>query len=141
MRAGEPEDESWLFDAYKDALQPYVEEAWGWDETFQRSGYLEHLPSNSWIIARYKHRDIGGYVLKNRKDHFWLEMIVVLPRYRNLGIGSRMIEHIQGMADPIRLSVFKSSPAVSFYTQRGFVRQDQDEHTYKMEWVRAIGKK
>ena len=138
LRTGEPEDECWLFDAYKDAMQPHVEEAWGWDEKFQRNGFLEHLPGSSWIVVRYKHRDIGGYVLKTREDHFWLEMIIVLPRYRSQGIGSRIVEHIQGMADPVQLSVFKSSPAVKFYAELGFVQKDVDEHTYKMEWIREI---
>lgn len=136
MRSGEREDSDWLFDSYRQSMEPYIKAAWGWDEKFQREGFSRHLAFSDWIIIRYKHRDLGGYVLKTKSDHFWLELIVLKPSYQKRGIGSRVIEHIQGMADPLRLSVFKTSPAVNFYQKHGFVQYDQDDHSFKMEWQR-----
>jgi len=134
LRAGEDKDSDWLFDVYRQSMQPYVDASWGWDEDFQRQGFKQHMSASSWIIVRYKNRDLGGYVLKNKDDYFWLEMIIVLQRYRKSGIGSRIIEHLQSIAEPLRLSVFKESPAVSFYRKHGFNQYDHDEHSFKLEW-------
>ena len=134
LRGGEEKDSDWLFEVYRHSMQPYVHAAWGWDEDSQREGFEKHLSASSWIIVRYKNRDLGGYVLKNRDGYFWLEMLVVLQRYRKSGIGSRIIEHIQSIADPLKLSVFKGNPALSFYRKHGFQQYDQDEHSFKLEW-------
>jgi len=139
LRSGEQKDSEWLWDLYRQSMEDYVTVAWGWDEEFQRDGFAEHLGFNHWIIVRYKHRDLGGYVLKTRADHFWLELLVLKSEYQNRGIGSRVVEHLQDIAHPLRLSVFKTNPAVNFYLRHGFVRFAEDDHSFKMEWKRTPG--
>ena len=36
LRTGRKDDEDWLFQLFSSTMQDYIDDAWGWDELFQR---------------------------------------------------------------------------------------------------------
>lgn len=117
-------------------MKEHVERAWGWKEKFQLESFDKHLPSNEFqIIYNHKSR-VGAYLLKDKSDHFWLEMILIDPAYQNLGIGTKLINGILNntcsSTKPLRFSVIKGNPAINLYKRLGFSIYGEDDNFYKM---------
>lgn len=140
MRQGEPADMDWLYQTFKRTMQSFIKETWGWDELLQEHSFYENLPAKSFSIATLD-GDVGALNLREKEDHLWLEMVLVLPDYQRQGIGRFMLEYAQRQArkakKPLRLSVLKLNPARGFYRHMGFEQSDFDQWSYKMQWQYA----
>jgi len=137
MRQGEPTDMSWLYQTFKRTMQSFIKETWGWDELLQEHSFYENLPARSFAIAKLN-VDVGALNIREKTDHLWLEMVLVLPDFQGQGFGRLMLEYAQEQAfkakKPLRLSVLKLNPAHSFYRHMGFKQSDFDQWSYKMQW-------
>ena len=137
MRKGEPKDMGWLYQTFKVTMQRFIQETWGWDELLQEHSFHDNLPAKSFTIATLD-GDVGALNLREKTDHLWLEMLLVLPEYQGRGIGRQMLEHAQREArkaqKPLRLSVLKLNPAHGFYRHMGFEQSALDQWSYKMQW-------
>lgn len=131
----------WAYQIFKTCMQSYITQTWGWNELFQEHSFFENLPASSFIIASLGARedegvDIGGYFLKQKADHLYLEMLLIDPAWQRQGLGSEIMHLLQdqareqGMA--IRLSVLKVNPAVRFYQELGFTIDHEDDIRYRM---------
>ncbi|MGY6275250.1 GNAT family N-acetyltransferase [Methylomonas sp. MgM2] len=138
IRYGEPLDEEWLYDLYCRTMRSCIEATWGWNESFQRNGFCGNLHPVKWKIVSSRGEQVGGFVLNQNLDHFWLEMIIIKPECQRTGIGQKVIAHLQDVARksslPLRLSVIKANPVKPFYLQLGFKQFDEDDAFYKLEW-------
>tara|TARA_R100001377_G_scaffold82050_1_gene62017 strand:+ start:2400 stop:2885 length:486 start_codon:yes stop_codon:yes gene_type:complete len=138
MRQGQPADMEWLYQTFKITMQSFIAQTWGWDELLQEHSFYENLPAKSFAIATLAERDVGALNLREKTDHLWLEMVLVLPDYQGRGIGRFMLEYAQRQArkaqKPLRLSVLKLNPAHDFYQHMGFERSAVDQWSYKMQW-------
>lgn len=138
MRQGEPADMQWLYQTFKETMQNFIVQTWGWDELLQEHSFYENLPARSFAIAKLTEHDVGALNLREKADHLWLEMMLVLPEYQGRGIGRFMLEYAQGQAriaqKPLRLSVLKLNPAHNFYRHMGFDQSAIDQFSYKMQW-------
>lgn len=138
MRQGQPTDMEWLYQTFKKTMQGFISETWGWDELLQEHSFYENLPAKSFAIATLEQRDVGALNLREKADHLWLEMVLVLPDYQGQGIGRLMLEYAQKQArkaqKPLRLSVLKLNPAYDFYHHMGFEQSAIDQWSYKMQW-------
>lgn len=137
MRQGKPADMAWLYQTFKLTMQGFIAETWGWDELLQEHSFYENLPAKSFTIASLQ-GDVGALNLREKADHLWLEMVLVLPDYQGRGIGRLMLEFAQRQAKeaqkPLRLSVLKVNPAHVFYRHLGFEQSAFDQWSYKMQW-------
>ncbi len=138
LRNGTQSDKTWLYELYCKTMKPCIEATWGWDEEFQFTGFNENLSPVSWAIINSKLGDIGGFVLKEKSDCLWLEMIIVKQEYQKSGVGKSVVKYMQDIAAekclPLRLSVIKANPVKPFYLKLGFNQYNEDESFYKLEW-------
>lgn len=135
-RKAEMEEMDWAYQLFKFGMQQYIEETWGWNELFQRHSFLVNLPASSFMIARVDDEDIGGYCVKNKTDHLYLEMLLLAPHKQRQGLGTRIMHHVMLQAEqqglPVQLSVLKNNPAHHFYRGLGFKVYAEDNFRYKM---------
>jgi|TARA_R100001369_G_C3300607_1_gene165627 ribosomal protein S18 acetylase RimI-like enzyme len=151
-RKAQPWEMDWAYQIFKTGMQSYITRTWGWNELFQEHSFYANLPPSSFIIASTATQtletvdpeqpagvDIGGYCLKQKADHLYLEMLLVDPAWQRQGYGSTIMTEVLKQADsvdlPVRLSVLKINPAFRFYHRLGFVIETEDEIRYRM--VRA----
>jgi len=138
MRQGELADMAWLYQTFKQTMQSFIAQTWGWDELLQEHSFYENLPAKTFSIATVDQWDMGALNLREKADHLWLEMVLVLPEFQGQGIGRFMLEYAQEQArkaqKPLRLSVLKLNPAHSFYRHMRFEQSAFDQWSYKMQW-------
>jgi hypothetical protein len=60
-RYGVIADKEWLYKLYCSTMRPYVEQTWGWDAEFQRSGFQTLHPTKFRIVI-VKDDDVGTYL-------------------------------------------------------------------------------
>ncbi len=98
FRRAQKTDMDWLYRTFKLTMQDYIAATWGWDELFQHHSFHDNLPPSSFTIASIEDFDIAAYGLLEKKDHFWLEMVLVLPEKQNAGVGSLLLKHVEQRA-------------------------------------------
>jgi GNAT superfamily N-acetyltransferase len=138
LRKGQEADKDWLYDLYSLTLRPAIEKTWGWDEAFQKASFSEHLSPEKFEILTIEGNNIGGFMLEEREDCLWLEMLLIDQAYQRRGIGSRLIRQLQREAarknKPLKLSVLKKNPVLPFYHKLDFWDEGEDEASYRMIW-------
>ena len=131
-------DEKWLYDLYCTAMRTYIEKTWGWDEAFQKNGFKTNLCPTKFDIVVVNDNDVGAYLVNEEQDHYWLEMMLIVPEWQKKGIGSQIIRGLQEMAEqnnrPLKLSVIKVNPVLEFYTRFGFEIYDEGQFFFKLVW-------
>ena len=136
IRRGNNSDEAWLFQLFKKTMQDYIDAAWGWEELLQKEGFTTSLPARDFTILELDRQAIACMHLSRKREHYFLDMILVEPAYQRRGFGSKLITVARDQASkddlPIQLSVLKTNPAVKFHAQLGFAVIDEDDHSYKM---------
>lgn len=148
-RKAQPREMNWAYRIFKTGMQSYITRTWGWNELFQEHSFFDNLPAASFVIAstmapddantdtQHPRRiDIGGYCLKPKADHLYLEMLLVDPAWQRKGFGSAIMAEVLRQANtlkkPVRLSVLKINPAAQFYQRLGFIVETEDEIRYRM---------
>jgi ribosomal protein S18 acetylase RimI-like enzyme len=136
FRKAEIEEMDWAYLLFKEGLQQYIAQTWGWNELFQRHSFLAHLPASSFVIVSHDEQDVGGYCLKNKTDHLYLEMLLISADMQRKGIGSVVMQSLIKQAEtqdlPIRLSVLRNNPAHQFYRRLGFDVLAEDSFRYEL---------
>lgn len=116
------DDEHWMWPAHCEAMRPWVEPLFGWDEQTARFFF-----EKSWRRRRIVMVDgeNAGW-LEVAIDHRWLFLheIGLLPRYRNQGLGGQIIADVNAYADAkglnVELQVLVTNPAKRLYERMGF---------------------
>lgn len=136
FRKAEIEEMDWAYLLFKEGLQKYIAQTWGWNELFQRHSFLANLPASSFVIISLDEKDVGGYCLKNKTDHLYLEMLLIRASMQRKGIGSLVMQSLIKQAEtqdmPIRLSVLRNNPAHQFYRRLGFDVVAEDSFRYEL---------
>ncbi|HYJ13413.1 MAG TPA: GNAT family N-acetyltransferase, partial [Thermomicrobiales bacterium] len=84
-------DHDWLFTLHREAMGPYVEAIWGWDDSVQRPFFERFLAAgNVWVIKRGK-MPVGVVQWQDQGDHLFLSQIEVAPAHQGKGIGAAVI--------------------------------------------------
>ncbi|TFH75851.1 N-acetyltransferase [Gammaproteobacteria bacterium LSUCC0112] len=136
FRKAEIEEMDWAYLLFKEGLQQYIAQTWGWNELFQRHSFLANLPASSFVIITRNSEDVGGYCLKHKTDHLYLEMLLLTAPAQRQGIGTHVMNLLIDQANhedlPIRLSVLRNNPAHLFYRRLGFDVVAEDNFRYEM---------
>jgi ribosomal protein S18 acetylase RimI-like enzyme len=136
-RPAREEDSAFLFACYKQAMRDYVEQAWGWDEAFQRASFAEHLPWRRFEMIVVDGAPVGGLCVREAADEIELEMFILAPRVQRMGIGSDVLIGLMRRAREekrrLSLSVLKVNPARALYERLGFRMVGEHAETVEME--------
>lgn len=145
FRKARPREMDWAYQIFKTGMQAYITRTWGWNELFQEHSFFANLPASDFVIASLEGAtatsvpdtvDIGGYCLKTKADHLYLEMLLVDPAWQRRGYGSAIMDEVMAEAGrrqlAVRLSVLKINPAYRFYQHLGFSIEAEDDIRYRM---------
>lgn len=137
IRDGRKKDKAWLFDLYYSTMKSFIEQTWGWNDEFQQHGFETNLRPEYFQVVTDEGIDVGAFLVVNKEDHLWLEMLLVEKNNQNDGIGTWVMECIiKESAErnlPIKLSVIKLNPAKFFYLGLGFSVYEEDDAFYRLE--------
>jgi ribosomal protein S18 acetylase RimI-like enzyme len=134
------EDDDFLYQLHKAAMQAYISVTWGWDEIWQQNYFREHFDPTRRDILQVDGVDIGVVSIERREDAYYLALIEILPAYQGQGIGTAVIrDFIQQAIEanlPATLHVLKTNePARRLYERLGFEITAVETHKYKMTFI------
>ena len=119
-------------------MQPYVQAAWGWDESDQRRRQQEEFAARRYQIIECDSKPVGTLIVQRTPDHIYLSGLYLLPEHQRCGYGSRILEGLlaEGQAHhlPVRLRVLRvNSQARRLYERLGFAAIEEEECFTVME--------
>jgi ribosomal protein S18 acetylase RimI-like enzyme len=144
LREATPEDEAFLLEVYASTRLQELE-GFGWSDeqkhAFLRMQFLARercYPRVDSRIILLNGQPVGRLLVDRSDTNILLRDIALLTEFRNMRIGSRLVQELINEATsagkPIQLHVLASSPAVRLYERLGF-RQTGSDGTYlEMEW-------
>lgn len=137
-RAGTEADRAFLWALLRDALGPHVEATYGaWDEDWQRAHFEQTTDPAAHEIVELEGERIGCLRLERFADHLALHRILLRPEHQGCGLGAVLVEQVLAAARraglPVRLRVFRVSPAVRFYERLGFARVGETDTHFVYE--------
>ena len=104
---------------------------------FEKMIKNEYPKADDFIII-YNFQNAGRLQLNKDNSGLRIINISLLPDFRNLGIGSKVIKDLLSEADskkrPVYLEVDKVNPAFNLYSRLGFEIYHQDEIKYSMKY-------
>ena len=150
LRPITPNDQDFLYHLYADfreeELKDVIWEQMPMDkESFlkmqfeaQHKYYTENFLSAEFMVVSLHEQPIGRLYLHRREQEICLVDIILLPQYRNQGIGTAFLQDILAEAQkthlPVRLHVEYYNQAIQLYQRLGF-KCIEDKGVYKlMEW-------
>jgi ribosomal protein S18 acetylase RimI-like enzyme len=108
----------------------------------QKQQYAMTYPQADHSVILLNEGRVGRMIVASSEAAISLVDIALLPKYRNAGIGSRLIQDLLKEAatarKAVRLSVFASSPAIRLYERLGFSRAGGDAAYLEMKWVPSV---
>jgi ribosomal protein S18 acetylase RimI-like enzyme len=132
LRAATPEDDPFLFevfagtrlDEFKFLAEEQQQALMKMQYNAQRAQYDDGFSQAESRIILLDDRPVGRMLVDESERAFVLVDIALLPEYRKLGIGTRLLNDLLRRAvearKPIRLHVLKSNPARRLYERLGF---------------------
>lgn len=137
-RAATTRDDEFAYQVKKQALGPYVEQIWGWDEDIQLEYHRKEFDPACLRIVTLSGCEIGTLEVVPHDDKIVIGKLYLLPEYRNRGIGTQLINSVLSHARqrhvPVRLQVMKVNPAQQLYERLGFRVTGEVEQYLEMEW-------
>jgi ribosomal protein S18 acetylase RimI-like enzyme len=146
-RAATPPDEDFLCRLHRSTRETEVA-AWGLPAEQQEAllllqykaqsaHYSRSFPSADHQIITIDGKSVGTTLVDRSADEIRLVDIAILPEHRNAGLGTALVRELLdesvACGKPMRLHVFKPSPAVRFYERLGFHRIGDDQVYWVLE--------
>ena len=108
----------------------------------QKQQYAMSYPQVDHNIILFRGAPIGRMMVARNDATISLVDIALLPKYRNAGIGTGLIQDLLKEAEivgkPVRLKVFASSAAIRLYERLGFSRVGLATAYLEMMWVPPV---
>lgn len=147
LREATPEDEPFLLEVYASTRLEELQ-GMGWNDE-QKNAFIKMqflarercYPRVDNRIILFEGRPVGRMLVERGDAAILLRDIALLTEFRNMRLGSRLIQDLMQEATaagkPIGLHVLASSPAARLYERLGFVRTGGDATYLEMKWVPA----
>ena len=137
IRKAQATDSEFVFAVKKAAFREYVEQIWGWDDTYQRDLHYRRFDSQDIRIIQFHGTDTGFLSTRNTSDTLKVDQIYILPEYQGKGIGAACMKGIIDDANlekkPVTLQVLKiNTRATAFYQGLGFTIVDENATHFQM---------
>ncbi|UOQ65935.1 GNAT family N-acetyltransferase [Hymenobacter volaticus] len=121
----------------KQALGPYIEQVWGWEDEFQRVFHSENFKPDSTTILLYEGKEIGLLEAEEQPDCFFIQSLLIVPEFQGRGVGTALLNEIITKAlavdKPVRLDVLQvNKRALQLYQRLGFTLQNTTELTFQL---------
>jgi len=138
IRKAEATDSEFVFAVKKAAFREYVEQIWGWEDTYQRDLHNRRFASQDIRIVQFDGTDVGFLSTRNTPDTFKVDQLYILPEYQRKGIGAacmkRIIDNAKRGQKPVTLQVLKiNTRATAFYQRLGFTIVDENATHFQMK--------
>ena len=127
LRAAQSSGLGFAFDVTEAAMRGYVEQTWGdWEPSLQREHHARSFKTESHQVVLVDSEPAGLLAVETGVAHVQLEKLYLLPRFRNQGVGARVLRCVLDAAaaahKPVRLRTLAVNTAAQrFYARHGFV--------------------
>ena len=122
-----------LYAIQREAMRPYVEQTWGWDEDFQRERFRRGFDPGATQVVLSSGREIGFVRAEEKEGAVRLAQVFVIPECRGQGIGTALVRALLARGLPVKLRVLKvNSDARRLYERLGFRVVDESSTHYQM---------
>lgn len=130
-----------LFAAVKQAIYPYVEKVFGWDDCFQKQRLVEEYELSWFYWVCINKSRIGILCYKPYANSWHIHLLIIFPEFQNRGFGYSIMTYVHELAKTdgrktITLSSFiMNKGAISFYERLGYqiVASEDDFQSLKFE--------
>ena len=138
FRKTQATDSEFVFAVKKAAFREYVEQIWGWDDTYQKELHNRRFDSQDLRIIQFNGTDVGFLSTSSTPDRLKVDQIYILPEYQGRGIGAACMRGIIDDANqeqkPVTLQVLKiNTRATAFYQRLGFTIVDENSTHFQMK--------
>jgi ribosomal protein S18 acetylase RimI-like enzyme len=148
LRPSCPEDEGFLYTVYASTRLDELASL-GWSDAqriaflrmqfrAQHCSYMTQFPAADFLIILWHESPIGRLYIERRADEIRGIDIALLPAYRQVGIGTAILQDLLAEAahagKPFRIHVEKFNRAQRLYKRLGFTVLDDDGVYLFMEW-------
>ena len=138
VRKVQATDSDFVFAVKKAAFREYVEQIWGWDDTYQRELHNRRFDSQDIHIVQFDGTDVGFLSTSSTPNTLKVDQIYILPEYQGKGIGATCMKGIINDANleqkPVTLQVLKiNTRATAFYQRLGFTIVDENSTHFQMK--------
>ncbi len=138
IRKAMASDSEFVFTVKKAAYRAYVEQVWGWDDSYQQKRHNKEFASHDFHIIQFRETDVGFFITSCTSDTLKVNQIFVLPEYQGRGIGSacmpRIIDDANLEGKSVVLQVLKvNTRGIALYRRFGFTIVDEDSIYFQME--------
>jgi ribosomal protein S18 acetylase RimI-like enzyme len=120
-----------------------VEEFLWMQFNLQHTQYLQNYKDASFEIILFEKEQIGRLYVHRRKKEIRIIDFSLLPGFRRLGIGTKILEDLMAEADkeslPLNLHVLQNNPVKSLYERLGFKKVGEFGFHFLMEREPASG--
>jgi len=128
LRPATEEDEEFCYLVLKTTMRSYVDQIWGWDESWQRTYFGSRFdPAQNQVIV-LDGVDVGVFSVEEREDELFISRLYILPAYQRRGIGTHLLQSVLDKGEklklPVRLQVLVNNPARQLYERLGFQRTE-----------------
>ena len=135
LRPVTPGDLPVLYAIHREALGPYVDATWGWDESFQAREFERRSADPDRRVIEVDGEIAGFLSVAEDRGRIVVRTIELASRFQRRGIGTVLIEDILARAResglPVDLRVLKCNPARRLYERLGFQPAGESEtHVY-----------
>ncbi|WP_306260237.1 GNAT family N-acetyltransferase [Pararhizobium sp. IMCC21322] len=136
--AAKPADAEALADIRTEAMQPSLEAIGRFHPVRVRERFLSSFILEDTQLILHDSEMVGFFVVRTRKDHLLLDHLYLKASALRLGLGQRVVRHVQNIAGkaniPIKLMALKNSAANEFYKSLGFTRVAEEGFDNCYEW-------
>lgn len=140
IRNAQVSDHDQIYQLKAESVRPYVEEIWGWDESFQHADFERDFSVIGQFYVIEVDGEFAGFLQYSFHD-CCLEVaeLHLLPEYRGRGIGSDLLQYFQkiciAQGRKVRLGCFKENRrAKALYARLGFMLTKETGTHYIMEY-------
>ena len=121
----------------KQALGPYIEQVWGWEDEFQRAFHSDNFKPDNTTLLVYEEREIGLLEVTEESDSFFIQSLLLVPDFQGRGIGTALLQQYitEALAvnKPVRLDVLQvNKDALKLYQRLGFTIRHNTELTHQL---------
>lgn len=127
-----------------EALGPYIEQSWGWDEALQDQFFAKEFDLATYYIIQCNDLDVGTVRLVVTTGAVEVHNLCLIAPARGQGLGTvvmqGIIELARKLGKPVMLDVLKVNPAQRLYLRLGFKQYKDDEHWLYLRVMPESGK-
>jgi ribosomal protein S18 acetylase RimI-like enzyme len=130
---------------YLSSTGPLLSALGRWDEAAARERLSASYPRHPAYVIGCDGQEIGWLQVSEGENGIHIHQMHLVPRYRDQGIGSRLIRDLLSRAQkrriPISLNVIRGNRAISLYLRLGFRVFEEDAELIRMRWNPAVPEK